>query len=217
MSNAQLQTIPLLLVDDHQMFREGLARMIEKEPDLKIVGQCASATEALELLDKSGAKVVLLDVDLGRERALDFLANARRRGFDGKVLIVTAGVSDQEAIQLVQAGIAGILHKRHSTGVLCQTIRNIANGQVCLEDQYLGPLFRSMDRTRTPDRPKLTERDQIVLRLIFQGLSNRDIGERLEISEGAVKASLRQLFGKLKVRTRAQLVKVALEQYRDQL
>ena len=66
MSNAQLQTIPLLLVDDHQMFREGLARMIEKEPDLKIVGQCASATEALELLDKSGAKVVLLDVDLGR-------------------------------------------------------------------------------------------------------------------------------------------------------
>jgi two-component system nitrate/nitrite response regulator NarL len=74
-----------------------------------------------------------------------------------------------------------------------------------------------VDRTRTPDRPKLTERDQIVLRLIFQGLSNRDIGERLEISEGAVKASLRQLFGKLKVRTRAQLVKVALEQYRDQL
>jgi two-component system nitrate/nitrite response regulator NarL len=161
--------------------------------------------------------VVLLDVDLGRERAVDFLANARRRGFDGKVLIVTAGVSDQEAIQLVQAGIAGILHKRHSTSVLCQTIRNIANGQVCLEEQYLGPLFRSVDRTRTPDRPKLTERDQIVLRLIFQGLSNRDIGERLEISEGAVKASLRQLFGKLKVRTRAQLVKVALEQYRDQL
>lgn len=199
------------------MFREGLARMIEKELDLKIVGQCASATEALTLLNKTGATMVLLDVDLGSERAVDFVVNARRRGFEGKILVVTAGISDQEAVQLVQAGVAGILHKQHSTSVLCQTIRQVASGEVCLEKAYLGPLFRSVDRSRTPDRPKLTERDKTVLRLIFQGLSNREIAGRLEISEGAVKASLRQVFGKLGVRTRAQLVKVALEQYRDQL
>ena len=217
MIESSLQTIPLLLVDDHQMFREGLARVIEKEPDLKIVGQCASATEALGLLTKSGAAVILLDVDLGPERALDFITVARRRGFEGKVLIVTAGISDQEAVLLVQAGVAGILHKHHSVSLLCETIRKVAAGQVCLENAYLGPLFRSVDRTRVSNRPQLTERDKTVLRLIFQGLTNREIGERLEISEGAVKASLRQVFGKLKVRTRAQLVKVALEQYRDQL
>jgi DNA-binding NarL/FixJ family response regulator len=74
-----------------------------------------------------------------------------------------------------------------------------------------------VDQTRTLDRPRLTDRDKTVLRFIFQGLTNKDIGLRLQISEGAVKASLRQLFEKLKVRTRAQLVKVALEQYRDQL
>ena len=199
------------------MFREGLARVIEKEPDLKIVGQCASATEALAMLSKSGAAMVVLDVDLGPERAMDFITTARRRGFEGKVLIVTAGISDQEAVQLVQAGVAGILHKHHSTTVLFETIRKVASGQVCLENAYLGPLFHSVDRTRTSTRPKLTERDKTVLRLIFQGLTNREIGARLEISEGAVKASLRQVFGKLKVRTRAQLVKVALEQYRDQL
>ncbi len=217
MSESLLQAIPLLLVDDHQMFREGLARVIEKEPDLKIVGQCASATEALAMLSKSGATMVVLDVDLGPERAMDFITTARRRGFEGKVLIVTAGISDQEAVQLVQAGVAGILHKHHSTTVLFETIRKVASGQVCLENAYLGPLFHSVDRTRTSTRPKLTERDKTVLRLIFQGLTNREIGARLEISEGAVKASLRQVFGKLKVRTRAQLVKVALEQYRDQL
>lgn len=218
MANPVLQTINLLLVDDHQMFREGLARMLEKEPDLKIVGQCSSATEALALLNKTNSSVVLLDVDLGPERALDFITAARRRGFDGKVLIVTAGLSDQEAIQLVQAGVAGILHKHHSTKVLCESIRKIANGEVCLENAYLAPLFRSVDRTRTPaNPPKLTERDKTVLRSIFQGLTNREIAEQLGISEGAVKASLRQVFGKLKVRTRAQLVKVALEQYREQL
>lgn len=217
MGNSLLQAIHLLLVDDHQMFREGLARMLEKEPDLKIVAQCASATEALTVLNKCGASLVLLDVDLGGERALDFVNQARRRGFEGKVLVVTAGISDQEAVQLVQAGVAGILHKHHSTSVLCETIRKIANGQVCLENAYLGPLFRSVDRTKTLNRPKLTERDKTVLRLIFQGLTNREIAGQLDISEGAVKASLRQVFGKLKVRTRAQLVKVALEQYRDQL
>jgi DNA-binding NarL/FixJ family response regulator len=215
--NALLQTIPLLLVDDHQMFREGLARMIEREPDLKIAGQCATAAEALSLLNKTGAAVILLDVDLGSERALDFITTARRRGFDGKILIVTAGISDQEAVQLVQAGVVGILHKHHSTSVLCETIRKVAKGEVCLEPSYLGPLFRSVDRSGAPSRPKLTDRDKTVLRLIFQGLSNREISGRLEISEGAVKASLRQIFGKLNVRTRAQLVKVALEQYRDQL
>jgi DNA-binding NarL/FixJ family response regulator len=93
----------------------------------------------------------------------------------------------------------------------------VAAGEVCLEKDYLGPLFRSLDQSRPDTRPKLTDRDKAVLRFIFQGLSNKDIGVRLQISEGAVKASLRQLFDKLSVRTRAQLVKVALEQYRDQL
>jgi two-component system nitrate/nitrite response regulator NarL len=120
-------------------------------------------------------------------------------------------------VQLVQAGVAGILHKHHSTGVLCSTIRQAAAGEVCLEKDYLTPLFRSVDRTRAQARPQLTDRDKTVLRFIFQGLTNKEIGTRLDISEGAVKASLRQLFSKLGARTRAQLVKVALEQYRDQL
>ena len=161
--------------------------------------------------------MVLLDVDLGAERALDFVVGARKGGFDGQILIVTAGVSDQEAVQLIQAGVAGILHKHNSTGVLCDTIRQVARGEVCLEKAYLASLFRSVDRTRAAERPKLSERDRMVLRFIFQGLTNREIAERLEISEGAVKSALRQIFQKLAVRTRAQLVKVALEQYRDQL
>jgi len=74
-----------------------------------------------------------------------------------------------------------------------------------------------VDRTRMSSRPHLTERDRTVLRYIFQGLTNKDIAGRLNISEGAVKASIRQLFEKLGARTRAQLVKIALEQYRDQL
>jgi two-component system, NarL family, nitrate/nitrite response regulator NarL len=215
--NAAVAAINVVLVDDHAMFREGLARVLEKEPGIKVVGQSSSCADALALLAKSNASMVLLDVDLGGERALDFIVEAKKRAFQGQILVVTAGVSGAEAVQLVQAGVAGILHKHHSTEALCRTIRQVAAGEVCLEKDYLTALFRSVDRTREPSRPQLSDRDKKMLRFIFQGLTNKEIGARLEISEGAVKFSLRQLCEKLKVRTRAQLVKVALEQYRDQL
>ncbi len=211
------KTIHLMIVDDHAMFREGLTRILERESDLTVVGEYASATDALSSLRGLDVDIVLLDVDLASERAMDFVMAARREGFEGKVLIVTAGISDQEAVQLVQAGVAGILHKQNPTEVLCNTIRQIASGEVCLEKQYLGPLFRSVARSPSGRPAKLTERDKAVLRFTLQGLTNREIAQQLGLSEAAVKASVRTVFAKLNVRTRAQAVKVALEQYRDQL
>ncbi len=199
------------------MFRQGLARVLEKEPGLRVVAQCSTSAQAIEVLKKSGANMVLLDVDLGPERALDFVTRVKKNGFEGQILVVTAGISGQQAIQLVQAGVAGILHKHRSTEALCDAIRQVAAGEVCMEKDYLGSLFRSVDQTRPQTQPRLTDRDKTVLRFIFHGLTNKDIAAQLDISEGAVKASLRQLFDKLGVRTRAQLVKVALEQYKDQL
>ena len=217
MNETAASTIRLFLVDDHAMFREALGQALEKEPGFRIVGQCASAAEALAQLPGSGATIVLLDVDLGPERALDFVIEAKKRGFDGQILIVTAGVSGQEAVQLVQAGVVGILRKEHSTEALCVAIRQVAAGEVCLEKDYLAALFHSVDRTREPNRPRLTERERKMLRFLLQGLTNKDIGAQLQLSEGAVKFSLRKLCEKMAVRTRTQLVKVALEQFRDQL
>jgi two-component system nitrate/nitrite response regulator NarL len=212
----QAKTINLLLVDDHAMFREGLARTLEKEPDLIVVGQCESSAEALAMLNRN-VNMVLLDVDLGNERALSFVEGARDAAFEGQILVVTAGISGQEAVRLLQAGVAGIIHKRHSGQILCESIRKIAAGESCLEGKYLTSLIRSVDRTRTPTDPKLTERDRALLRYILEGLTNREIGMHLQISEGAVKASLSLLFEKLNVRSRTQLVKIALEEYQDQL
>jgi two-component system nitrate/nitrite response regulator NarL len=209
--------IRLLLVDDHAMFREGVARMLEKEPDFIVACQVPTATEALDQMMASGAAVVLLDVDLGAERAIDFAGRARERGFEGRILVLTAGIGDREAVQLIQSGVTGIIHKHHSTDVLCGAIRQVAKGEVWLEKDYLGPLFRTVDRTREPKRATLTERDRAVLRYLLQGLTNREMAARLDVSEGAVKASLRHVGKKLGVRTRTQLVKVALEQFKDQL
>lgn len=217
MSTAITRPLRLLIVDDHTMFREGLARMLEREQDLTVAGQCASSADALTFLQSAEVDIVLLDVDLGAERGLDFIMAAKRAGFEGRFLIVTAGISDQEAVRLIEAGVAGILHKQNSTEVLGKTVRQVAAGEVCLEKAYLGPLFRSVDRSRAGRPIRLTDRDKAVLRFTLQGLTNREIAAKMELSESAVKASLRQVFSKLNVRTRAQAVKVALEQYRDQL
>lgn len=206
----------LILVEDHEMVREGLARTIEKEADLKVVGQCSSSSEALVLVQGT-VDMVLLDVDLGEERALGFVESARKANFDGKILVVTAGISGAEAVRLLQAGVSGIVHKRHSGKYLCEAIRKVAAGESYLEEKYLPSLIRSVDRSQPPIVPKLTDRDRALLRFVLAGLTNREIGAQLQISEGAVKASLRLLFEKVNVKSRSQLVKVALEQYQDQL
>src|SRR5215469_15451316 len=92
------ETIEILLVDDHAMFREGLIRLFENDPSIRVVGQCGSSEEALVEVRKSKPAIVLLDVDLGGERALDFVTQVRKRGYEGKILIVTAGLSGQEAV-----------------------------------------------------------------------------------------------------------------------
>lgn len=147
--------IRLLVVDDHAMFREGLVRMLEKELAFNVVGQAGSAAEALRLLPEANPAVILLDVDLGAERAIDFVLGARKARFAGNILAVTAGMSDAEAIQLVQAGVTGIVHKHHSIGTLRDAIQLVARGEVSIENSYLGPVLRSMDRTRK-QAPMLT-------------------------------------------------------------
>jgi two-component system nitrate/nitrite response regulator NarL len=210
-------TIRLLVIDDHTMFREGLVRMLEKEPGFSVVGQAGSAAEALRVLAAADPAIVLLDVDLGAERAIDFVLGARTAGFKGHILAVTAGMSDAEAIQLVQAGVTGIVLKHHSIGILRDAIQLVAAGEVSIEKSYLAPVLRSMDLTRKPKTATLSPRDKAVVSSVLQGLSNREIALKVGISEGAIKASMRHVCAKLGVRTRSQLVKVAREQYKDQL
>jgi two-component system nitrate/nitrite response regulator NarL len=193
--------IRLMIVDDHAMFREGLVRMLGKDAGFNIVAQAGSAAEALRLLAQANPAVVLLDVDLGAERAIDFVLGARRAHYEGMVL----------------AGVTGIVHKHHSIEILRDAITKVAKGEVSIENSYLLPVLRSMDRTRKPKTPMLTPRDKAVVGSVLQGLTNREMAVKLAISEGAIKASMRHVCAKLGVRTRSQLVKVALEQYKDQL
>jgi len=210
--------IVILIVDDHTLFRESVARLLAAEPDFQIAGHCASAQEALQLIAATPVDVVLLDYDLGDSKGTEFLAKARNAGFRGRVLVVTAGVSEPEAAEMIRQGIAGILRKHCSPAALAQSIRDVSGGKDYFEPGYLRAVLMAATAPQSESgRKKLTDRERQVLQYVFEGLANKEIADRLQVSESSVKATLQQLFAKTGVRTRSQLVRTALEQYRDQL
>lgn len=220
MSKTDEKTIRLLIIDDHALFREGVARLLQSEPGFEVVAHCGSGAEAFQIMKSSGGiDVVLLDLDLGQERGVDFLDRLQKMHFGGKVLLVTAGVDGREIPGFIRKGIAGVFLKHGSPAALIQGIRDAMEGKALFpQDLLRSALEKTEARAADQPRPKLlTERERQVLSFVFEGLANKQIADRLDISETAVKASLQQLFAKTGVRTRSQLVRVALEQYRDQL
>jgi len=203
----------ILLLDDHALFRAGLSRLVESEPDLEMTGHCATLAEATEILRQKPIDLVLLDYDLGKENGFEFIARARELGFEGRFLIVTAGMSDAESVQAVRLGVGGIFPKHSSPGLLAQAIRKVMAGETWLDQTSIQALVEATQRREAPDLKKpFTERENQVLQGVFEGLSNKEIGARLDISESSVKAALQQLFQKTGVRTRSQLVRIALEE-----
>ena len=219
MSKTDQKNIRLLLIDDHTLFRESVARLLQSEPGFEVVAHCASGTEAIHILESlREIDVVLLDLDLGQERGADFLDRLRKLRFEGKILLVTAGVNDTEVPGLIRKGISGVFLKHGSPALLIQGIRETMDGKALFGQDLLRRAFEQSEALSTNQRQsKLTERERQVLSFVFEGLANKQIADQLQISETAVKASLQQLFAKTGVRTRSQLVRVALEQYRDQL
>jgi two-component system, NarL family, nitrate/nitrite response regulator NarL len=209
--------IRILLLDDHALFREGLARLLSAEPDFDIVAHCASVREALEALSADPVDLVLLDVDLGNERGFDFLIRARQQGFAGPVLVVTAGMTESEASLLIGQGAAGVFLKRDSTKLLAEGIRTVAGGRAWIDHRSLASLVGARPPQHRSEPGGLTERERAVLRGVFDGLANKEIASRLGISESGVKGLLQQMFHKTGVRTRSQLVRVALERYSQDL
>jgi DNA-binding NarL/FixJ family response regulator len=209
------QQIRILLVDDHSLFRESLSRLLEAEPEFHIAATCATVDEALAALDRHPIDVVLLDYDLGDRQGPVFLDEAKRRGFTGRILMVTAGMSDGGTLRAFESGSAGVFLKHSPPSQLVQAIHKVANGEMWLDSRAVQSLVSAATgkSTEQPAAESLTPRERSVLKAVFEGLTNKEIGGRLQISESSVKAVLQQLFDKTGVRTRSQLVRIALEKH----
>lgn len=218
MARAPSKTVRILIIDDHALFRESVARLLNAEQGFEVVADCGSGAEAARVLKSREVDLILLDVDLGLDRGGDLLEHLRAESFEGKVLLVTAGVNQSEVPALIRMGISGIFMKHGSPALLIQTIREAMQGKAIFEQDMLQRALQGAEHPGARQGgTRLTERERRVLSFILDGLANKQIADRLKISESAVKACLQQLFTKAGVRTRSQLVRIALEQYRDEL
>jgi two-component system nitrate/nitrite response regulator NarL len=218
MPETAANTVHLLLLDDHTLFRESASRLLAAEPGFEVSAHCGTIGEALQILQRKVVDVVLLDFDLGESDGRQFLRLAKDQGFQGKVLVVTAGVDAGVAAELIRSGISGVFRKQDSAALLAQAIRDVMAGKVWLDQEQLQTALRTEVGTPQDSRTRsFTEREQQVLSCVFEGLANKEIAARIGVSETSVKATLQQLFSKTGVRTRSQLVRIVLEQHRDQL
>jgi two-component system, NarL family, nitrate/nitrite response regulator NarL len=215
MSELVKYPIKILLIDDHALFRESVARLLEKEPDFEVVARCGSTDEAISVLHGRQIDIVLLDFDLGQGDGSQFMRLAKEHGFEGKVMLVTAGVEKRKAVELIRSGISAIFMKHNSPNSLVQGIRDVMAGKVWFDQELLQAAMSSGEKQ--PQSERFTQRERLVLSYVFEGLANKEIAARIGVSESAVKATLQQLFSKTGVRTRSQLVRIVLEQYKNQL
>jgi DNA-binding NarL/FixJ family response regulator len=200
--------IRLLLLDDHVLFREGLSRLLVSESDFETVAQCGTPAEALAVLGRSAVDIVLLDFELEDDTGTRFISAASAAGYRGKILMVTAGMNRLDSSLAWKLGISGVFLKHSSPATLLEAIRTVARGGVWIDHKTSPP---SSPQADLPVPKGLTPREQQVLRSVFEGLTNKEIAYQIGVSQSSVKATLQQLFEKTGVRTRSQLVRIAIE------
>jgi DNA-binding NarL/FixJ family response regulator len=197
----------ILLIDDHTLLRESLVRFLAEEPSLVVAAHCATIPEARAILKETAVDLILLDYDLGPEPGTDLLHFLRVTANPARVLMLTAGMNHSATLTALNNGAAGIVLKQTGTRELLDAIRAVVAGGAWWPPETLATVPPKVE-PRT-----LTERQRLVLRAILDGLANKEIAARLDVSETAIKASIQELFAKAGVRTRAQLVRAALERY----
>jgi DNA-binding NarL/FixJ family response regulator len=200
--------IRILLADDHPVVREGLRGMLSAEPDLEVVGEAASGPQAEALSADLLPDIVLMDLRMPDGGGVESIARMTAAGLPCRVIVLTTYDTDSDILRAVEAGAAGYLLKDLARAELADAVRAAARGETVLAPSVAA---RLVDQLRTrPERPRLSEREAAVLRLVAEGCTNAEIGRQLFIGESTVKTHLLRAFGKLGVADRTAAVTSAM-------
>ena len=219
MSMPGSQSIRVLIVDDHGIVRAGLRMLLESQPRTSVVGEAANCAEALVLATREQPDVIVLDLDLGGENAVESIPTLLSAAPAARLLVLT-GVRDPEAHrEAVRRGAMGLVLKEKAAETLLQAIAKVGDGEVWLEPTMIARVLGELTRPQTsqpisPEAAKiatLTEREREVITLVGEGLRNKHIAERLYISEATVRHHLTAIFAKLEVADRFELAVYAYQ------
>jgi len=198
------KTIRVMCVEDHRIVREGLALIINQEPDMKIVGSCATVDEAIEVYRTVRPDVTLMDLRLGGASGVDAIKAIRRENPDARIIVLTMYEGDEDIFRAHQAGATTYLLKDTLSSDLVRVVREVHAGERPVLPEVQARL------AERASMPTLTSREIEVLQLISQGLRNKEVGAMLGITEGTVQIHVKNIFAKLNVNDRTGAVQVAV-------
>lgn len=207
-----IATIGIVLVDDHAMVRQGLRSVLEREADLRVIGEADSSAQALAVVATSHPDVVLLDLRLSpstENEGIDLCARLHKAHPEVAVLVLTTVIDDHLVLEAIHRGAKGYVVKEVDTSELVRAIRAVHRGESAFDSRSAAAMVRGINAESAAENRQLTEREQDVLRLLARGMSNRGIGQQLFISETTAKFHVCNIMRKLQVSRRAEAVYVA--------
>ncbi|MCQ4147404.1 response regulator [Rhodococcus qingshengii] len=200
-------TIRVFLVDDHLVVRAGLRALLNTQPDVEVVGEASSGEEAATAIPSASPDLVMMDLDMGTGmHGAEAINRLRSDGVDVPVLVFTTYDTDADVVRAVDAGAIGYLLKDSTPDEIFGAVRGAVAGRSVLSPAVASRLVQQMQRPQEA----LTARESELLSLLAEGMTNRELGKALFISEATVKTHLGHIYAKLGVDTRSAAVSVAL-------
>jgi len=202
----------IIIVDDHELIREGLKKVTAKESDIEVMGEASNSVELFELLDKHEVDIVILDISLPGRSGLDIITDIKIQAPDTKILILTMHPEDRFAIQALRAGASGYITKNNASRSLVAALRKISEGRKYITSNLAEQLASELELNyEKPLHESLSIRELEVMQLLAQGKAVRDIAEVLSISANTVASYRSRILEKMRMKTNAEIIRYAVE------
>jgi two-component system, NarL family, nitrate/nitrite response regulator NarL len=207
-------TIRVLVADDHAIFRDGLRKLLDSAGDIAIVGEAPNGNECVRLMNKLKPDILLLDLRMPEKDGLSVLENVNFDSLQTRVIVVTAAEDDRDIVRAMRLGARGVVLKQSASDLLVKSIRKVHQGEIWLDNRMTAEVINAFKKSSEGgarrEKPLLSEREREIVQLVAQGFRNREIGEKLFISEQTVKNHLHNIFDKLGVSDRLELALYAI-------
>jgi DNA-binding NarL/FixJ family response regulator len=211
-------TINIVISDDHALFREGLRKLLDAEPGMRIVGEAVDGEETIKVVGQLRPHILLLDLSLPKMSGLEVLVELSKLGIDTRTIMLTAGIEREQVVEALQLGVRGIVLKHSALQVLLKSIRCVNEGQFWVGQEGVSDLIHALRRMKPSGHVSgpgrnfgLSSREMQVIALIVAGYTNKDLARELGISENTAKHHLTNIFDKLGVSNRLELVLYAVD------
>ncbi len=207
------ENITVLVADDHAIFRDGLRQLLEAEDDITVVGEARTGAECVALAQRLKPAVVLLDLKMSPIDGLEVLTQLQGAGVESRPIVLTASEDERDYVEAVRRGARGIVLKAAASDRLLEGIRKVHRGEMWIDQRVAADVMKAMSDPRPvtrAERAQLTAREQEIVSLVAQGFRNKEIAEKLSISEQTVKNHLHNIFDKLGVSDRLELALYAI-------